>query len=264
MILVSHAVHAEQACVAVLSGERGHLLRQAVLSHSAAQLAGRARADAGGGVPLSEQRLHDHKGHAVGALGAEGLEADGEVDVCHVVVALADVRADVVGLAARGDGRLRLSGHGAEVLVGKFGCCCVRHVADDDGVHAGGGVVGPHEVGEVVADDAVDVVDGPEDGVAEGLAVVRGGVQVVEYHLAHVLVHLVHLPQDGAALSVHRVAVVVALEQDIAEELHRPRHVFLQHARDVARVLARSVTARRGGGGGYVMPQPQQARVLTR
>lgn len=55
-------------------------------------------------------------------------------------------------------------------------------------------------VGQVLPIDALDVCCGPQDGHAQWGALISHSVEVVEYHLLHLLVHLL---QDHAVFPLN-------------------------------------------------------------
>ena len=61
----------------------------------------------------------------------------------------------------------------------------------------------PHHTTEGSRGDSLDVFRWPKDGHAEGCVLVGNGVQVVKDDLLHLCVHLLHLTQYHAALSLN-------------------------------------------------------------
>ena len=69
----------------------------------------------------------------------------------------------------------------------------------------------------------------------------RRGVQVVEQHLLHLLLHLLHLAQDHAALALDVGLLQRGVLQDVGQNVHRLGHVLLEHLGVVRGLLARRV-----------------------
>ena len=57
--------------------------------------------------------------------------------------------------------------------------------------------------GQVLSVDALDILSGPQDGHAQGRALIRHCVEVVEDDLLNLLVHLLHLTQDHTAFTLN-------------------------------------------------------------
>jgi hypothetical protein len=69
---------------------------------------------------------------------------------------------------------------------------------DED--HAVGSVVGVDVVGQLGACDVANVFAGTQDGAAERLVLIGGGVQVVKYNFVQLLLNLLGLAEDDVAL----------------------------------------------------------------
>ena len=190
-----------------------------------AELAAQVRGVAHGTVPVADDGLGDQGEEVVVILPADTLDGQGQVGRADGVVTDADLGADELGQTLllsgeSGGGRGgRLVGETTEVLLGETDELLVGDATGTDQDHAIGGVVGLDVVGEVVAGDGLDVLLGAKDRAAQGLALVGGGVQVVEDDLLQLLVNLLLLAQDHVALALDGTGLQLRVLQDVGEDV---------------------------------------------
>ena len=67
----------------------------------------------------------------------------------------------------------------------------------------------------------LDVLGGPQDGASQGCALEGSGMQVVKDHLLQVGLHLLHLSQDDATLSLYLLLSQQAVLGDVRQDIHR-------------------------------------------
>ena len=57
-----------------------------------------------------------------------------------------------------------------------------------------------HIIHQILSIDLLNILRGSENGPPEGRALVGNGMEVVKYHLFHLLLHLLHLTEDHTSL----------------------------------------------------------------
>ena len=77
-----------------------------------------------------------------------------------------------------------------------------------------------HIIHQVLSVDLLDILSGSEYGPPEGRALVGYGVEVVEYHLFHLLLHLLHLSEDHASLSLDLALTQGGVLDDVTKNVH--------------------------------------------
>ena len=107
--------------------------------------------------------------------------------------------------------------------------------------HALGAVVLGHVVDEDIAREAPDTVRRPQDRSAERLIGVGGLLEQVEDQVVGGVVDLGDLLNHDVAFALELVVGHRRVLHDIGEDVDRQRHVPLEHAGDVRRLLARGV-----------------------
>ena len=205
-----------------------------MVADEGAELAAEVWRVAQGAVPVANDGLGDQGSEVVVILPADTLDGNGNVRRRDGVVTESDLGADEIGLALllsgdRGGGRAgRLAGKVAEVLLGQLHELLVGHTTSANEDHAVRGVVGLDVVDQVLALDALDVLLGSEDGAAEGLALERGGVQVVEDDLLELLVDLLLLTQDHITLPLDRGGLQLGVLEDVGQDVNGLRNVRVE------------------------------------
>ena len=227
--------------VAVAGGETHVAGSQVVLVDDAAELAALVRSVAESLVVVADDGLGDQGGEVVGVAPADTLDSNGDVGGRDGVVADPDVGADEVGLLLGQEVGASLRGLGRQlgkVLVGHLNKLLVGDAAGTDENHAVGRVVVLDVVGELGAGDVADVLAGAEDGAAQGLALVGGGVQVVKDNLLELLLYLLRLAQDDVALPLDRGLVEPRVLEDVLQDVDALGDVLVQGLGKIDGVLA--------------------------
>ena len=190
-----------------------------------AELAAEEGRLAHGAVPVADDGLGDKGGEVVIVLPADTLDGESDVSGGDGVVTETDLGANepggalLLGSEGEGSGSRGLAGEGTEVLLGKADELLVGDTTGTDQDHAVSSVVGLDVVGQVVTGDGLDVLLGAEDGAAKGLALVSGGVQVVEDDLLELLVNLLLLAQDHITLTLNSTGLELRVLKDIGEDV---------------------------------------------
>ena len=77
-----------------------------------------------------------------------------------------------------------------------------------------------HVIHQVLSIDPLNILSGSEYGPAEGRTLVGNGVEVVEYHLFHLLLHFLHLSEDHASLPLNLTLTQGGVLDDITKNVH--------------------------------------------
>jgi hypothetical protein len=239
--VVGDHVRSPQTDIRVRGAEAHEGVGKVVLVQDSRQLAAQVGGVAHGTVVVSNDGLGDKGGEVVRVLPANTLNGNSDVGGGDGVVTHADLRADEVGLLGvggaegqRAAGRLEAG----EVLLGQLDELLVGDSSSTDKDHAVSLVVGRDVVLKVLLLDRQDVLPGAKDGAAEGLALERGSVQVVEDNLLELLVDLLLLPKDDVALALNGGLLELGVLKDIGKDLNRLSDVILERLGVVDRVLA--------------------------
>lgn len=210
--------------VAVAGGEAHEAVGQVVVVDKGAELAAKVGGAAHGAVPVANNGLGNESSKVVVVLPAHTLGGDGNVGGGHGVVTDPDLGADEVGLLLLGDGGRTVRGGGlgrkvGKVLLGELDELLVGNTTSTNEDHAVSGVVGLDVILEVLALDAQDVLAGSKNRPAEGLALVSGGVQVVEDDLLNLLVNLLALADDDIALALNGRLLELGVLQNVGKDV---------------------------------------------
>ena len=230
--------------VRVRCGEGHEAVGEVVLRDESAELAAEVCRVAHGAVPVTDDSLGNEGSEVVGVAPADTLDGNGNVGATHGVVTEPDLGADELGLQLLllGDDLvgvvLGLGGQVGKVLLGKLDELLVGNAASTDEDHAVGGVVGLDVVLEVGALDALNVLLGSENGASERLALVGGGVQVVENNLLELLVDLLLLAKDDVALALDGRRLELGILEDVGEDVDSGGDVVVEGLGVVDGVLA--------------------------
>jgi hypothetical protein len=196
-----------------------------VVADVGAELAAKERRLAHGTVPVADDGLSNEGSEVVIVLPADTLNGKSDVGGGDGVVTETNLRADELGGAlllggkGEGSGGRGLVGEATEVLLSEADELLVGDTTSTNQNHAVGGVVGLDVVGQVLAGDGLDVLLGAEDGATEGLALVSGGVEVVEDNLLELLVNLLLLAQDNITLTLNGSGLELGVLEDIGEDV---------------------------------------------
>lgn len=205
---------------------------------------GEERARAERTVPVAHDGLENKHGEVVGRLPRDTLDGEGNVGSGAGVVTDADLRADKLGLGTRAlaelDGVLT-DGEVAKVLLGKLDKRVVLDATSTDKDHAVSSVVGLDVLGEVVTLDGEDVVLGPEDGAAEGLALEGNSVEVVKDNLLLELVDLLLLTEDDITLALNSGGLELGVLEDVRDDVDSLVNVLAEGLGVVDSLLAGGV-----------------------
>jgi hypothetical protein len=229
--VVGDHVRSPQPDIRVRGAEAHEGVGKAVLVQDSRQLAAQVGSVAHGTVVVSNDGLGDKGGEVVGVLPADTLNGNSDVGGGDGVVAHADLGADEVGLLGMGGAEgQRAAGRleAGEVLLGQLDELLVGDSSSTDKDHAVSLVVGRNVVLKILLLDRQDVLSGTKDGAAEGLALERGSVQVVEDNLLELLVDLLLLPKDDVALALNGGLVEPRVLKDIGKDLNRLSDVILE------------------------------------
>lgn len=176
-------------------------------------------------VPVTDDGLGDQSGEVVIILPADTLNGESDVSGGDGVVTETNLRANELGEAlllgsqSEGSGGRGLAGEGTEVLLSESDELLVGNATSTNENHTVSSVVGLDVVGQVVAGDGLDVLLGAEDGAAKGLALVSGGVKVVEDDLLELLVNLLLLAEDHIALTLDGTSLELGVLENISEDI---------------------------------------------
>jgi hypothetical protein len=124
------------------------------------------------------------------------------------------------------------------VLLGELDHLVVRDATSTDEDHAVGGIVGLDVVLEIGTLDSLDILLGPKDSAAEGLALESGGVQVVEDDLLELLVDLLLLAQNDITLALNGLGLELRVLEDVGEDVDGGGDVVVEGLGVVDGVLA--------------------------
>lgn len=211
--------------VAVAGGEAHEAVGKVVVADVGAELAAEEGRLAHGTVPVTDDGLGDQSGEVVIILPADTLDGESDVSGGDGVVTKTNLRANELGGAlllsskSQGSGGRGLAGEATKVLLSESNELLMRNATSTDQDHAVSSVVGLDVVGQVVTGDGLDVLLGTEDGAAKGLALVSGGVKVVEDNLLELLVNLLLLAQDHIALTLDGTGLELRVLEDIGEDV---------------------------------------------
>jgi hypothetical protein len=196
-----------------------------VVADVGAELAAEEGRLAHSAVPVTDDGLGNEGGEVVIVLPADTLNGESDVSGGDGVVTETDLGANELGGAlllgseGKGSGSRGLAGEGTEVFLGEADELLVGDTTSTNEDHAVSSVVGLDVVGQVVTGDGLDVLLGAEDGAAKGLALVSGGVQVVEDDLLELLVNLLLLAQDHVTLTLNSTGLELGVLKDIGEDV---------------------------------------------
>ena len=254
VLLRALAVHAEQGGVLVAGVEAAHQLRQVVGGGPCAQTGGQIGSRAEQTVPLPEDLLHQHEGDGVLVRPAHRLEGDGDGGVGVGVVELHLLRGREALRERRHHGAV--GRHAREVAEGAVGHLHQLEVREErrwhvivvqraraSDHHARRRVVRLDVVDQVGAADALDVLLWTQNRVAKTAALVRRRVKQVEHHLVLVLEHVLHLQENRVALAVDGCGVVVRVQENVTQDVHRVTDVFVKATGVVHGLLATRVAS---------------------
>lgn len=211
--------------VAVAGGEAHEAVGEMVVADVGAELAAKERRLAHGTVPVADDGLGNKGGEVVIVLPANTLNGKGDVSGGDGVVTEANLRADelggtlLLGSEGEGSGGRGPAGEATEVLLSEADELLVGNATRTNQNHAVGGVVGLDVVGQVLAGDGLDVLLGAENGATEGLALVSGGVQVVEDNLLELLINLLLLAQDHITLTLDGSGLELGVLENVGEDV---------------------------------------------
>jgi len=219
----------------------------------AGELAALVRSVAESLVVVANDGLGDEGGEVVVVVPADTLNSNGDVGGGDGVVTDPDLGANEirrllgqkVGLGGRAGG-----GKAAERLVGHLYELLVGDTTSTDENHAVGGVVVLDVVGELGAGDIADVLAGTEDGAAEGLALVCGGMEVIENNLLGLLLDLLRLAENDIAFPLDRRLLELGVLENILEDVDALGNVLVQGLCEVDGVLALRAWVSKGIGPG--------------
>lgn len=124
------------------------------------------------------------------------------------------------------------------MLLGKVNELLVGDATGTDKDHAVSSVVGLDVVGQLGAGDVADVLLGAEDGAAQGLVLVGGGVEVVEDYLVELLLDLLGLAQDNIAFPLNGRGLELGVLEDIGKDVDGLRDIGVECPGKVDSVLA--------------------------
>mmetsp|Transcript_26349 Transcript_26349/g.61845 ORF Transcript_26349/g.61845 Transcript_26349/m.61845 type:complete len:222 (+) Transcript_26349:706-1371(+) len=158
------------------------------------------------------------------------LDREGNVGQRHVIHAHTHIRADKGGRIIRHDKpALRGLRQVAERSFGELHELRVVNRTRAGHDHARGCVVRFDVRFEVVAGERADVLLWPQNGARKPAALVRRLMEAVEDDLLVALLHLLHLTEDHAALTVDGCGFKQRVLQNVAEDVHSLTHVLLEH-----------------------------------
>lgn len=195
-------------------------------------------------VPVANNGLGNQGSEVVVILPADTLNGEGNVSGGNGVVTETDLRANELGGALHlssesgGGGGRGLAWEATEVLLGEANELLVGDATSADQNHTVSGVVGLNVVGQVLPADGLDVLLGAEDGTTKGLALVSGGVQVVEDNFLKLLVNLLLLAQDDVALALDGGRLELRVLEDIGKDVDSLGNISVEGLGVVDGVLA--------------------------
>jgi hypothetical protein len=211
--------------VAVAGGEAHEAVGEVVVANVGAELAAKERRLAHGAVPVTDNSLGDQSGEVVIVLPADTLNGESDVSGGDGVITETDLGTNELGDAlllsseSEGGGSRGLAGEATEVLLSETNELLVRNATSTNQDHAVSSVVGLDVVGQVIPGDGLDVLLRAEDGAAKGLALVSGGVKVVEDNLLELLVNLLLLAEDHITLTLNGASLELGVLEDIGEDV---------------------------------------------
>lgn len=209
-----------------------------------AELAAEERRLAHGTVPVTDDSLSNEGSEVVIVLPADTLNGKSNVGGGDGVVTETDLGADELGGAlllgskGEGGGGRGLVGEATEVLLSQADELLVGDTTSTNQNHAVGSVVGLDVVRQVLTGDGLDVLLGAEDGATEGLALVSGGVEVVEDNLLELLINLLLLAQDHITLTFNGSGLELGVLEDIGENVDGLGNIVVEGLGVVDSVLA--------------------------
>ena len=188
----------------------------------AAQLAALVRSAAHGLVVVANDSLGDQRGKVVVIVPADALDSDRNVRGRNSVIAYTDLGADEVRLLLGQEvgGVMRRGGREAvEVLLSKLDELLVGDTTSSYKDHTVGSVVCLDVAVEFGSGDVANVLARAEDGAAQGLVLVGGGVQMVKDDLVQLLLNLLGLPENDVALALDSRGLELGVLEDIGENV---------------------------------------------
>jgi hypothetical protein len=215
-----------------------------VVADVGAELAAEERRLAHGTVPVTDDSLSNEGSEVVIVLPADTLNGKSNVGGGDGVVTETDLGADELGGAlllgskGEGGGGRGLVGEATEVLLSQADELLVGDTTSTNQNHAVGSVVGLDVVRQVLTGDGLDVLLGAEDGATEGLALVSGGVEVVEDNLLELLINLLLLAQDHITLTLNGSGLELGVLEDIGENVDGLGNIVVEGLGVVDSVLA--------------------------
>jgi hypothetical protein len=114
----------------------------------------------------------------------------------------------------------------------------VRDTAGTDKDHAVGRVVVLDVVDELGPGNVADVLAGSEDGAAQGLVLVGGGMEVVEDNLLELLLDFLGLAQDHVALALDGGLLELRVLENVLQDIDALGDVLVEGLGEVDGVLA--------------------------
>lgn len=227
--------------VAVAGGKAHEAVGQVVLVNETAELAALVRSAAHGLVVVADNSLSNQSGEVVVIVPANTLDSNGNVGGRDGVVTNAQVGSDESGLPLGQEvGGVLGRGHGEsrEVLLGKVDELLVGDATGTNKDHAVSGIVGLDVVGELGASDVANVLLGAQDGAAQRLVLVGGGVEVVEDNLVELLLNLLGLAQDDIAFPLNGRGLELGVLEDIGQDVDGLGDIGVECPGEVDSVLA--------------------------
>lgn len=209
--------------------------------NDAAELAALVRSVAKSLVIVADNSLGDEGSEVVGVVPADALNGNGDVGGGDSVVADSDIGADEIGLLLGqevGGGLGALGGEASKVLVSHLDELLVGNTTSSDKNHAVGSVVVLDVVGKLGPGDVTDVLAGAEDGAAEGLLLVSGGVQVIENNFLQLLLNLLRLTENDITFPLNSRLLKLRVLENVLEDIDALRNVLVQGPGEVDGVLA--------------------------
>lgn len=196
-----------------------------VVADVGAELAAKEGGLAHGTVPVADDGLSNQSSEVVVVLPADTLDGESNVSGGDGVVTETDLGANELGstllLGGKGEGSggRGLVGQAAEVLLSEADELLMGNTTSTNQDHAVSGVVGLDVVGQVVPRNSLDVLLGAEDGATKGLALVSGGVEVIEDNLLELLVNLLLLAQNHITLALDCGGLELGVLENIGEDV---------------------------------------------
>lgn len=176
-------------------------------------------------VPVADNGLGDEGSEVVVVIPADALDRESNVGSRDGVVTESDFGSDELrstlllsgnGDSSRGGGLVR---EPTKVLLSQSDELLMRDATGANKNHAIGRVIGLDVVDEVVAADGLDVLLGAEDSSAKGLALVSGGMEVVENNLLQLLVNFLLFAQDHVTLALDGAGLESRVLEDVSEDV---------------------------------------------